>query len=178
MALTKLEETFAFDKSGLDIFLKFVMMTRQDRGLYDWPRLLTLHVNMSKMKRGQDLNFEVVKGLLKRTLHLQLINFSAKQQPERPAIRQHMKQEVFSNCIFNVVFFLQWVTSLVSVNHLLLVLNSSFNFLIYLSFCGTGSRRRRNREYKWNNILYKTLQSMMNDKLSQQRFCLRLYVRI
>jgi len=38
-----------------------------------------------------------------------------------------------------------WVTSLVSVNHLLLVLNSSFNFLIYLSFCGTGGRRRRNQ---------------------------------
>ncbi len=47
---------------------------------------------------------------------------------------------------------LQWAMVVVSVNTLLTVANSSFNFLIYLSFCGgraRGRRRRRRWRRRW-----------------------------
>jgi len=40
-------------------------------------------------------------------------------------------------------YFFQWVFVLISINHLLTVLNSSFNFMIYLSFCGRRKKKRR-----------------------------------
>jgi len=39
--------------------------------------------------------------------------------------------------------FPEWAFTLISINQLLTILNSSFNFMIYLSFCGTGKKNRR-----------------------------------
>ena len=56
----------------------------------------------------------------------------------------------------------QWVAVLISVNQLLTVANSSFNFLIYLSFCmrkgggggGNGGRNYgNNKENSSNNVV-------------------------
>ena len=45
-------------------------------------------------------------------------------------------------------FSLQWGHVLVNVNHLLTVINSAFNFLIYWSFCCGKRRRRRSRRQR------------------------------
>ena len=47
------------------------------------------------------------------------------------------------------LFCFQWVYVLISINQLLTVLNSTFNFLIYWSFCGRRTRRRANRNQRF-----------------------------
>ena len=51
-----------------------------------------------------------------------------------------------------IYFIFQWAHVLVSVNHLLTVINSAFNFLIYWSFC-CGKRRRNYRMQKQSQLL-------------------------
>ena len=51
-----------------------------------------------------------------------------------------------------IYFIFQWAHVLVSVNHLLTVINSAFNFLIYWSFC-CGKRRRNYRIQKQSQLL-------------------------
>ena len=52
----------------------------------------------------------------------------------------------------------QWALVLVSINQLLSTLNSAFNFLIYLSFCG----RRRNRRQRHSSGYVNTTQSFLS----------------
>ena len=51
----------------------------------------------------------------------------------------------FSNPFHCTFCLFQWAYTLVSINQLLTILNSSFNFLIYLSFCGRGRRKNKRR---------------------------------
>ena len=52
-------------------------------------------------------------------------------------------------------FLFQWGFVLVQVNHLLTVINSAFNFLIYWSFC-CGKRRRRRSQRQRRMLSQKT----------------------
>ena len=62
----------------------------------------------------------------------------------------------------------QWGHVLVNVNHLLTVINSAFNFLIYWSFCCGKRRRRRSRRQR--EMLGLKTESLKVSKFQKQIF--------
>ena len=57
----------------------------------------------------------------------------------------------------NIFCHFQWGYIVISINQLLTVVNSAFNFLIYWSFCGAGTksrkRRHRRRQFRQDSSL-------------------------
>ena len=69
--------------------------------------------------------------------------------------------------VFLISFiFFQWLQILISVNHLLIAINSAFNFLFYLSYCW-GKNHKRNGEGKINLQIFDSnrVQSYQNNLL-------------
>ena len=59
----------------------------------------------------------------------------------------------------------KWAEVLVMINNLLTILNSSFNFLIYLSFCGKQKKRRT----KYTSTYLTTTTSVQQSAFSREQ---------
>ena len=108
-----------------------------------------------------------------------LINYDIWLQVTRKDYIQFSKKyinliiSILYNCIAFIVIGIKWAEVLVMINNLLTILNSSFNFLIYLSFCGKQKKRRA----KYTSTYLTTTTTVQTSAISRENDSSRKTIR-